>query len=128
MNSGTIRPRAVIVLSDGEDQFSTKTLDAAIDNAFNKGIPVFTIATTLAADPQPQILQRLAEETGGTYFEAASNADLEKAYLQIAGILSSQYLIEYQTASGSGDIVSLDVLVRDGVDKGEAFRDAIGCP
>lgn len=128
VNNPTIRPRAVIVMSDGEDQGSTKTLDAAIANAISKGIPVFTIGTTIASDPKPEVMKRLADETGGTYFEVTANVDFQEAYLQIAEVLSAQYLIEYQTASGGGDIVSLDVVVTQGVDTGDATRDATGCP
>jgi VWFA-related protein len=130
-NAQSIPRRAVVVLSDGLDVGSTRTLDQAIDRAVQAGIPVFAIAITDAVDPQPTVMKRLADETGGVYFEASSATEVEDIYLQIAGILSEQYSIQYTTTSSGGATIALDVEVdenADQVNEGEASRDAIGCP
>jgi hypothetical protein len=131
VNARSLPRRAVVVLSDGLDVGSTRTLDQAIDRAVQAGIPVFAIAITDALDPRPEIMKRLADETGGAYFEAPSASEVEDIYLQIAGILSEQYSIQYTTTSSGGATISLDVEVDETpaqVNEGEASRDAIGCP
>ena len=89
--------RAIVLLSDGYDDFTvkTKTLDEAIAQAFNAGIPVFTIAITKALVPKPEIMKEIALQTGGAYFEAADESELTAIYSKIVAILADQYLIEY---------------------------------
>jgi VWFA-related protein len=131
VNARSLPRRAVVVLSDGLDVGSTRTLDQAINRAVQAGIPVFAIAITDAVDPRPETMKQLADETGGAYFEAPSASEVEDIYLQIAGILSEQYSIQYTTTSTGGATIALDVEVdenADQVNEGEASRDAIGCP
>ncbi len=127
---GTKLRRAIVLLSDGYDDFAvkTKTLDEAIAQAFNAGIPVFTIAITKAVVPKPEIMKEIALQTGGAYFEAADESELTAIYGKIVAILADQYLIEYVTSAGVGPI-TLYVDVLEGVTVvGEAARDALGCP
>lgn len=119
--------RAIIVFSDGNDEESINTLAAVIDHANLKGVPIFAIAFTNAAAPKPEVMQQLAQETGGEYFEAPNSSDLAIIYPQISTILSEQYLIEYATSSSGGNTVSVDVLVTNGPDLGEDSRDGTGC-
>lgn len=123
--------RAVVVLSDGLDVGSVSTLPSVITLALQAGIPVYSIAITEAVDPQPLVMKQLAEGTYGVYFEAPSASAVEGIYSQIAGILSDQYLIQYNSASSGGSPIDLDVFVEDPLagDKGDASRDAVaGCP
>lgn len=123
--------RAVVVLSDGLDVGSGSTLPSVITFALQAGIPVYSIAITEAVDPQPLVMKQLAEGTYGVYFEAPSASAVEGIYSQIAGILSDQYLIQYDSASSGGSPIDLDVFVEGPLpgDKGEASRDAVaGCP
>ncbi|MGY1637483.1 VWA domain-containing protein [Geodermatophilus sp. SYSU D00742] len=84
-------PARVVLLSDGYNTVGrddTQAIDAAVD----AGIPVSTIAFgtdygTLDLDgervPVPvdrETLERIADETGGSYSEAASAAELEQVY------------------------------------------------
>jgi VWFA-related protein len=119
--------RAIIVFSDGNDEESTSTLAAVIDQANLKGVPIFAIAYTNATAPKPEVMQQLAQETGGEYFAAPSSSDLAVIYPKISTILSEQYLIEFTTSSSGGTTVSVDVLVTDGPDLGEDSRDGTGC-
>ena len=103
---GTTDKRAVIVLSDGEDTRSVNTLNQLIVIATQKGIPVFTIfyvdpnATTSAAviDEHRQIMQRLARETGGQYYNA-ENANFIAVFQQITNVLSNKYTINYTSST-----------------------------
>jgi VWFA-related protein len=109
----TGKQRAVIVLSDGVDtSISSSTLDQAIAQAAAKGIPVFAI---YYVDPnysggnygKPEVMQRLAKETGGQYYSYA-DADLTTIFLQIANVLSNKYTITYTSSTCSGN-VTLDM-------------------
>ena len=121
--------RAVIVMSDGyDDNTSARTLDEVIALGLQESIPVFSIGIMNALIPQPQVMQDLALGTGGSYFEAPNEAALQDIYLEIAGILSDQYLIEYLTGFPNGSAnITLDVDVNQAGNLGEASRDAIGC-
>jgi VWFA-related protein len=124
------RPRrAVIVLSDGADFNSTRTIDEVTNLAVLEGVPLFTVAFLETSTPKPEIMQQMAQETGGQFFEALTSAEVDAIYNAITTILSNQYLIEYPTSSTGGGTVSVDVLVDDGAgNQGEDSKDAIGCP
>jgi VWFA-related protein len=51
------------------------------------------------------VMERLARETGGAYFEISENNTLENAYAQIEDTLRNQYSIRYapQSTSRSGE-------------------------
>jgi VWFA-related protein len=115
---------SVIAVTDGEDTFSTATIDEVIDFAIQKGIPVFTISVGTEGAEQ---LQRLAEQTGGQYFLANTASDLEVVYLKISQVLSNQYLIEYPTTSSGGNTVLIDVEVDNNGLRGNDSRNTIGC-
>jgi VWFA-related protein len=107
---GTTDKRAVIILSDGADDASVKTLDQVIANAAQKGIPVFAIFyvdPNLADYAKPEIMQRLAGETGGQYYNSAA-ADLASIFQQISNVLSNKYTLNY-TSSTCSETISLDV-------------------
>ena len=98
-----------MVLSDGQDNGSVShSLDDVVARALEKGVPVFT---TGFGDVHLPILQYLADESGGQYFQAPSSGELEAVYDRISAILSNQYIIEYTTLSSSGENVTLDVEV-----------------
>ena len=119
--------RAIIVFSDGFDEESTHTLAAVIDRAILKGIPIFAIAYTNAANPKPEIMQQLAQQTRGEFFLAPSISDVEGIYAKISDILSSQYLIEYVSASTGGITASFHVEVNNNGDLGEDSIEKPGC-
>jgi VWFA-related protein len=115
--------KAVIAMSDGLDDLSSiYTLDTLIAHAVDKGIPVFTIGLGTVNATQ---MQRLATETGGQYFFAPTSGDLTDIYLQIAQILSDQYLITYTTSSSGAKTVK--VHVTNGTLEGEDSRQTPGC-
>jgi VWFA-related protein len=106
---GITEKRAVIVLSDGEDTYSVKTLNQVIANASGKGIPVFTIfyvdpsRSDVYMAPFRQIMQRLASETGGQFYISTA-ADLTLIFQQISNVLSNKYTLTYTSTTCSGTI------------------------
>ncbi|MEU6038003.1 VWA domain-containing protein [Actinomadura sp. NPDC047616] len=87
-------PGRVVLLSDGTNTAGRSPRDAA-QRALGAGIPVSTIAYGTAegvmyqngtAVPVPvdgPALERLAQETGGRYYEAASGGELRRVYEDI---------------------------------------------
>ena len=100
--------RAVIVLSDGVDNFSTNTLEQAIVYAKQKEIPVFTVYFVDVSYQggnygRPEIMQRLANETGGQYYNVITS-DLASIFQDISNIFSNKYTLTYSTSTCSGTI------------------------
>ena len=117
---GIDRRRAVVVIADGRDNSSIIDLNELIDQALEEGVPVFTIGL---GDVNAENMQQLADETGGQYYYAPTEGNLDDIYDQISEIISSQYTLAYDSSSTCGDIISLDVVVDDGGLQGDDSRD-----
>ncbi len=95
---------AVLLLSDGANSTGSEPL-AILDEAKEAGVPIYTIALgtpegtveitndygetqTYDVPPDPETLKRVAEETGGRFFEAPTEADLEAVYEEIGSQVS----------------------------------------
>jgi VWFA-related protein len=116
--------RAIVVISDGQDNASTHTLTEVVAKAKGNGIPVFTIGF---GDVDAGVLPPLANETGGRYFFAPTGDDLNLIYLQIVDILVGQYALEYTSLPGSGS-KTLDLQVNFNGWTGRATGSFTGCP
>lgn len=94
--------RALIVFSDGEDQSSHATLDAAIRRVESSDATVYMIGQGRAAErPALQkLMGRLATVSGGRAFFTQDLERLESAFHEIIEDLSHQYLISYSPPPG----------------------------
>lgn len=107
--------KAVILLSDGVDddgqgkQLSKHSIEEGLELARKVNVPVFTIG--LGAEIDEQVLQRVAESTGGKYFSVADPAALQQVYDAIGKQLSGQYTIEYTSDLPSDGTVHRVVLL-----------------
>jgi tight adherence protein B len=102
--------RVLILLTDGADQGSEASLAQAIREVRKAGVVVYPIAIVserFSAGP----LERLAKESGGTYYPAASTATLTSIYAKIAAELSRTWRVEYVTAARPGDTLHLSATV-----------------
>lgn len=114
----TVNKRVVIVLSDGVEDpgsgtGSSHTLDQVIAYATQNDISIFAIYFVAAAlgdnYGKPQIMQRMANETGGQYFDAVG-ANMADVFQQISNALDSKYIINYTTSTSlCTPAISLDV-------------------
>jgi Ca-activated chloride channel family protein len=89
--------KAIVVLTDGDDNASGLTADAATKRVLETGVPVYTVAEGEARQ-SGQLRKRLrtiAERTGGFSYEPTSNADIEKVFRDIQGELKHLYLLTY---------------------------------
>jgi Ca-activated chloride channel homolog len=105
--------RVMILISDGDDNLSTRTRAEAIEMAQRASVVIYTISTSTqwialsqtdpskAANrknhltPGDQILQDLAEETGGRAFFPYHVDDLDQSFQDIGDELRNQYSIAY---------------------------------
>jgi tight adherence protein B len=100
--SETYLGRVILIVTDGNETMSEATLEQAIAAAQSAGASVYVVAIeSRLFTPEP--LQRLADETGGSYFGAASTEALDGVYRSIAEELSRTWRLEWVTASLPGE-------------------------
>jgi Ca-activated chloride channel homolog len=100
----TVR-RALIVISDGEDNQSEHTLGQAIYMAERAQVIVYTISTDdsgliLRGD---RILEQISDATGGRAFFPFKMKDIKTSFSAIEDELRSQYVISYHPANFDSD-------------------------
>jgi len=101
--SGVRGRRAMLVLTDGEDNASRLDFNRTIEYARRSGVTIYTIGVDLPitkVEPRSQV-RRLARMTGGEVFFLASGAGLQKVYDQIDRELRSQYVLAYTSKAES---------------------------
>jgi VWFA-related protein len=88
--------KALIVLSDGGENGSDATLAEAIEAAQRAETLIYTILFSDGSyGANPGIMQRLAKETGGGYFEVSKKLPIDQVFALIQDDLRSQYSIGY---------------------------------
>jgi Ca-activated chloride channel homolog len=109
--------RAIILLSDGEDNQSHVTREEAIEMAQRAETIVYTISTNVSGTKGPgdKVLERIADATGGRAFFPFQIRDVSNAFAEIQDELRSQYAVSYKPADFKSDghfrtieIVALD--------------------
>jgi Ca-activated chloride channel family protein len=118
--------RALIVLSDGQDEHSQFTFEDALEYAQRAGVAVYSIGLDLGrkqSDARKK-LRRLSEETGGRVFLIDDVADLEGAYREIQRELRSRYYLAYQSTNteDSEDFRTIDVRLTRGDVEAKSLR------
>ncbi len=122
--------KALVVLSDGVDNASRTTLSEAIASAQRSDTLVYSILFADNESPQPfgggrggmgggrrggmgrypqqprgdgkKVMERLAKETGGGYFEGSKKPSLDDVYRQIQEELRNQYSLGYTPDKSDG--------------------------
>jgi VWFA-related protein len=103
----TDRPvrRAIVVISDGEDNQSEVTKAQAIEMAQRAEVIIYAISTddsglVLRGDKS---LQQLADATGGRAFFPFKMKDITRSFAAIEDELRSQYVVSYRPADFDAD-------------------------
>jgi Ca-activated chloride channel family protein len=97
--------KAIIVVSDGEDNQSEVTKAQAIEMAQRAEVIIYAISTddsglVLRGD---KVLEQLADATGGRAFFPFKMKDITHSYAAIEDELRSQYVVSYKPADFDAD-------------------------
>ena len=99
--AGPVR-RAIILLSDGEDNASSATREKAIEMAQQAEVSVYTISTNPKGRGNKNLV-RIAEDTGGRSYAPSEITGVASAFNAIQEELRSQYAVSYKPADFKPD-------------------------
>lgn len=97
--------RMIIIVTDGEENNSAHTLDASIAHALKAECAIYAVNVSSAIDYDEdakkgeEVLKRLTEATGGSYFRSGEDGDLGWAFGKIRRELRSQYVLAYKPSN-----------------------------
>lgn len=94
------RVRSIVFLSDGRDTSSTNDANSVISRANDQDVSLYPVGIgDVAGSPT---LVSIAEQTGGTYYQAPRFDELEQLLEQITNDLKGQYKVSYNTLRTEG--------------------------
>ncbi|PWU11579.1 MAG: VWA domain-containing protein [Terriglobia bacterium] len=90
--------RAMVILTDGEDNESRYTRDQALEMAQKADVVIYTISTNISHNETEgdKLLRYLSQETGGHAFFPFKVEDLAQSFENIANELRHQYNVFYR--------------------------------
>ena len=110
LDGANVSSGAVVLLSDGADTGSSLGEHDVAEQALQAHVRVFTVGLRSRAFDAAS-MQTLANETGASYAEARSSADLRRIYDVLGKRLAGEYLFEYRSAASRGERVHVDISV-----------------
>jgi Ca-activated chloride channel family protein len=104
--------KAMVILSDGGDNGSRRTLLEAIEQAQRADVQIYSVLYSMrnslsdagrapALDPGLQALEKLSESTGGRVFTVSRTKGLREIYDEIGQDLRLQYELGYKPPPGT---------------------------
>ena len=109
--------RAIVIVSDGEDNQSRYTRDQALEMAQKADVVMYAISTNITRleTDGDKVLKYFAQETGGRAFFPFKVEDLDQSFENIANELRHQYNISYrpEPLKTDGLFHVIDVRVRE---------------
>jgi Ca-activated chloride channel family protein len=112
--------KVVVVFTDGDDTASKLNVTKVNDRAREKDVMVYAIGlvneyfngqSRVRSQPD-RGLKRLAEDTGGGYFELKRTADLNETFTRVAQELHSQYVLGFSPETLDGKVHKLEVRLK----------------
>jgi Ca-activated chloride channel family protein len=112
--------KVVLVFTDGDDTASKTGLGDAMAKARNEEVMVYAIGleSTMTIGGMRQRtrpdrgLRKLADETGGGYFELKSTDELGTTFTRVAQELRAQYVLGFSPATLDGKVHKLEVRLK----------------
>ena len=96
-----------------------------INHSADHSVPVFTIG--LGSSINAMVLQTIADDTGGVYYEAPTSEDLLAIYQAISEVLKNQYIVTFSPEIYDGRTHTLYIVARDGTQAGSDTLDFVSC-
>ena len=91
-------PKAIVLASDGNENSSTITGTAVVDQANAAGISIFSIGVGNVLSGRPEdILKELAARTGGQYLPAPTEGQIGSAYVTVSNLLINEYVLTFSS-------------------------------
>lgn len=109
--------RVVLLFTDGDDEGSREaTLDSVTRRAETEDFMIYSVGLEshylgITTHPDKGI-RRLAEDTGGGYFQLKTADDLNTTFTRVADELHRQYVIGFTPAALDGKLHTIEVRVR----------------
>ncbi|MFI5069752.1 MAG: VWA domain-containing protein [Terriglobales bacterium] len=114
--TGPVR-RAIILLSDGDDNQSHVTREEAVEMAERAEVIVYAISTNIngSSSRGDKVLERIADATGGRAFFPFQITEVSNAFSEIQNELRSQYALAYTPASlaPNGQFHSIEIIAQN---------------
>ena len=112
--------RVVLVFTDGDDTESKLRLGTVIDRARAEEVMIYAIGLEsnffngqyMERSKPDSGLRKIADETGGGYFELKKTADLAPTFSRVAQELHSQYVLGFAPTSLDGKVHKLAVRMK----------------
>lgn len=112
--------RVVLVFTDGDDQGSRTGLGTIVERARAEEVMVYAIGLEsdyfngqMRVRTRPDNgLKKLAEETGGGYFELERDTELTSTFTKVAKELHSQYVLAFEPPKLDGRVHKLAVKLK----------------
>ena len=115
--------RVILVFTDGEDTSSKIGFRTVLERARDEEVMVYSIGleseyfngVRLTRSRPSRDLRKIADETGGGYFELKKTAELAPTFTRVAQELRSQYLLGFAPAVLDGKVHRLEVKTKPGI-------------
>jgi len=112
--------RVILVFTDGDDTASRASLGKVTDRSRDEDVMVYSVGLESEYfDGERNVrtrpdrgLRRIAEETGGGYFELKKSADLAPTFTRVAQELHSQYALGFEAKQLDGRVHKLTVRMK----------------
>jgi Ca-activated chloride channel homolog len=99
--------RAIVVLSDGGENFSKASADKALDHASAAGATIYGANMSEMGPGRDiaarEILKKLSDKSGGRYIDEPGGQELRDAFGEIVEELGHQYTITYRPTNRAKD-------------------------
>jgi Ca-activated chloride channel homolog len=114
--------KVVLVFTDGDDTASRRSFGDVLTKARDKEVMVYAIGlqseffngARMARSRPSTALRKLADETGGGYFELKKTAELAPTFTRVMQELHSLYALGFSPANLDGKEHKLEVKVKSG--------------
>ena len=128
--------KVILLFSDGEDTASRTRFGTVQDRARDEEVMVYSIGleaeyfngVRMQRTRPTRDLRRIADETGGGYFELDETDALSSTFTRVAQELRSQYLLGFAPEALDGKVHKLEVKVNKGGMTTRARRSYLAAP